>query len=94
MIRRALLAVVVAALVAPAAAQANITLSNVHARPASTAAGAHSDFTLSFDLGGSETIKDLDPGEEDADGVRGGIVGQMTHTCNCQAVSNINCVAN
>jgi hypothetical protein len=42
----------------------------------------------------AETIKDLDPGEEDADGVRGGVVANMTHTCNCQAVSNINCVAN
>ena len=35
-------------------------MSNVKAAPADTKAGAHSDFTLSFDLGGSETIKDLD----------------------------------
>src|SRR4051795_13206409 len=46
--------------VAAAPAQADITVSNVKAAPADTKAGAHSDFTLSFDLGGSESIKDLD----------------------------------
>jgi hypothetical protein len=49
-----------AALVAPAAAHADITVSNVQAKPADTKAGANSNFTLSFDLGGSETIRDLD----------------------------------
>ena len=49
-----------AALIAPATADADITISNVSAKPASTNAGANSDFTLSFDLGGSETIRDLD----------------------------------
>jgi hypothetical protein len=49
-----------AALLAPAAAHADITVSNVQAKPADTKAGANSDFTLSFDLGGSETIRDLD----------------------------------
>src|SRR3982750_2984838 len=48
------------ALLVPAAARADITVSNVQAKPADTKAGAHSDFTLSFDLGGSETIRDLD----------------------------------
>src|SRR4051812_21894851 len=47
-------------LLAPATATADITVSNVQAKPADTKAGAHSDFTLSFDLGGSETIRDLD----------------------------------
>ena len=47
-------------MLAPAAAQADITVTNVQAKPASTKAGANSDFTLSFDLGGSETIRDLD----------------------------------
>lgn len=46
--------------VAAAPAQADLTVSNVKAAPADTKAGAHSDFTLSFDLGGSESIKDLD----------------------------------
>jgi hypothetical protein len=43
-----------------APAQADITVSNVSAKPTDTTAGAHKDFTLSFDLGGSETIRDLD----------------------------------
>src|SRR4051794_7638478 len=47
-------------LLAPATATADITVSNVQAKPANTKAGANSDFTLSFDLGGSETIRDLD----------------------------------
>jgi hypothetical protein len=45
---------------AAAPAQADITVTNVKAAPADTKAGGHSDFTLSFDLGGSESIKDLD----------------------------------
>src|SRR3954453_18670220 len=59
-LRPALLAALCAALLAPAAAHADITVSNVQAKPADTKAGAHSDFTLSFDFGGSETIRDLD----------------------------------
>src|SRR3954462_4523557 len=59
-LRLVLMAAVCAALLAPAAASADITVSNVQAKPADTKAGAHSDFTLSFDLGGSETIRDLD----------------------------------
>src|SRR4051794_6212403 len=59
-LRPALLAALCAALLAPAAAHADITVSNVQAKPANTKAGANSDFTLSFDLGGSETIRDLD----------------------------------
>src|SRR3954453_15466232 len=55
-----LMAAVCAALLAPAAASADITVSNVQAKPADTKAGANSDFTMSFDLGGSETIRDLD----------------------------------
>jgi hypothetical protein len=59
--RRAALPIALcAALLAPAAARADITVANVQAKPADTTAGAHSDFTLSFDLGGSETIRDLD----------------------------------
>src|SRR3954453_1487836 len=46
--------------VAAAPAQADFTVTNVKAAPADTKAGGHSDFTLSFDLGGSESIKDLD----------------------------------
>jgi hypothetical protein len=57
---RVLLLTVAIALLAAAPAQADITVSNVKAAPADTAAGKSSDFTLSFDLGGSETIKDLD----------------------------------
>src|SRR3954451_9740026 len=59
-LRPAPLAALCAALLAPAAAHADITVSNVQAKPADTKAGANSDFTLSFDLGGSETIRDLD----------------------------------
>jgi hypothetical protein len=47
-------------MLAPAAAHADITMSNVQAKPADTKAGANSDFTLAFDLGGSEDIRDLD----------------------------------
>src|SRR3954447_6044779 len=57
--RIALLALAISA-IAAAPAQADITISNVQAKPADTKAGGNSDFTLSFDLGGSETIKDLD----------------------------------
>src|SRR3954452_5380251 len=57
--RIALLALAISA-IAAAPAHADITVSNVKAAPAETKAGAHSDFTLSFDLGGSESIKDLD----------------------------------
>jgi hypothetical protein len=59
-LRPALLVALCVAMLAPAAARADITVSNVQAKPADTKAGAHSDFTLSFDLGGSETIRDLD----------------------------------
>ena len=45
---------------AAAPAQADITVTNIQAKPADTKAGGHSDFTLSFDVGGSEDIKDLD----------------------------------
>ena len=58
-LRIAILVVLCVALAAPAAASADITVSNVSAKPADTKAGANSDFTLSFDLGGSETIRDL-----------------------------------
>jgi hypothetical protein len=43
-----------------APAYADITVSNVSAKPADVKAGASSNFTLSFDLGGSESIRDLD----------------------------------
>src|SRR3954447_13885223 len=60
MLRRlALLAFAIFA-IAAAPAQADITVSNVSAKPADTKAGGHSDFTLSLDLAGSEKIKDLD----------------------------------
>lgn len=65
-LRVALLTLAIAALGA-APAQADITISNVTAAPTSldatppvTAAGGHPNFTLSFDLGGDESIKDLD----------------------------------
>src|SRR3954454_15104406 len=57
--RIALLALTLIA-VAAAPAQADFTVTNVQAAPADTKAGGHSDFTLAFDLGGSESIKDLD----------------------------------
>jgi hypothetical protein len=59
-LKLACLAVLAAALAIPAAAQADITVSGVQAAPKETPAGAHSDFTLKFDLGGSESIRDLD----------------------------------
>src|SRR3954451_12139287 len=46
--------------VAAAPAQADFTVTNIKPAPADTKAGGHSDFTLSFDVGGSEAIKDLD----------------------------------
>jgi hypothetical protein len=61
--RLTLLALVIFALAA-APAQADLTVANVKAEPTGmppvTKAGGHPDFTLSFDLGGSESIKDLD----------------------------------
>src|SRR3954447_374130 len=59
-LRRTLVVAISLALLAPAAARADITVSNVSAKPADAKAGANSDFTLSLDLGGSETIRDLD----------------------------------
>ncbi|MEA2429546.1 MAG: hypothetical protein QOI19_19 [Thermoleophilaceae bacterium] len=59
-LRAALLLALCAALLAPAAASADITVSNVQAKPAQTNAGANSDFALKFNLGGSESIRDLD----------------------------------
>lgn len=59
-LRSSLFLVLALSLLSPAAASADITVSNVQAKPADTRAGANSDFTLSFDLGGSETIRDLD----------------------------------
>src|SRR4051812_4185296 len=59
-IRRIALLTFAILVLAAAPAQADITVSNVAAAPADTKAGGHSDFTLSFDLGGSEKIKDLD----------------------------------
>src|ERR1700712_3358448 len=58
--RAALLAVAIAVLWAAPAAQADFSVTDVHAAPASTAAGANSNFTLSFSLPGTEAIKDLD----------------------------------
>lgn len=58
-LRVALLTVTLLALFA-VPAQADITVSNVSAKPADVKAGANSSFTLSFDLGGSESIRDLD----------------------------------
>lgn len=57
---RSLLLALAIGLLAAAPAQADITVSNVTAAPESTAAGAHSNFTLAFDLGGSSSIKNLD----------------------------------
>lgn len=48
------------ALLAAAPAHADVTVSNVQAAPASPQAGAHSNFTITFELGGSESIRDLD----------------------------------
>src|SRR3954447_20929917 len=58
-LRIALLTAAIAALFA-APAQADIALSNVKTTPTNAKAGQKTDFTLSFDLTGSESIKDLD----------------------------------
>src|SRR5689334_11775935 len=55
-----LLVLLGALLVAPAAARADMPVSNVQAKPASRKAGAGSDLALPVSLGGSETIRDLD----------------------------------
>src|SRR3954469_5422270 len=59
-LRRLTLLAFAIALLAAAPDQADITVTNVHAASADTQAGGDSDFTLSFDVGGSEAIKDLD----------------------------------
>src|SRR4051794_41535955 len=74
--RIALLALTLLA-VAAAPAQADITVSNVKAAPADTKAGGHSDFTLSFDLGGSESIKDLDVN------LPAGLIGNPNNAAKC-----------
>jgi hypothetical protein len=60
LINRLLFLVVGIVLLAAAPAHAEITISNVQASPADVQAGAHSNFTLSFDLGGDESVRDLD----------------------------------
>src|SRR4051812_26371406 len=47
-------------LLGAAPAHAAITVKDVQAKSANTKAGANSNFTLSFDLEGDESIKDLD----------------------------------
>ncbi|MEA2466882.1 MAG: hypothetical protein QOJ57_1008, partial [Thermoleophilaceae bacterium] len=60
MLRRLTLLAFAILAVYAAPAQAAITVDNVQAAPADTKAGGHSDFTLAFDLGADESIKDLD----------------------------------
>jgi hypothetical protein len=76
-LRLALLALPVALLFAAPAAQADITVSNVSAKPANVKAGANSDFTLSFELGGSETIRDLDLN------LPAGLIGNPNNAAQC-----------
>lgn len=58
-------------------AQADITVSNVSAKPANVKAGASSDFTLSFSLGGSESIRDLDLN------LPAGLIGNPNNAAQC-----------
>jgi hypothetical protein len=76
-LRTALLASAVALLFAAPAAQADITVSNVSAKPANVKAGANSDFTLSFELGGSESIRDLDLN------LPAGLIGNPNNAAQC-----------
>src|SRR3954449_6271307 len=75
---RTTLVALAALLFAAPAAQADITVSNVSAKPADVKAGAHSDFTLSFDLGGSETIRDLDVN------LPAGLIGNPNNAAQCK----------
>ena len=88
-LRVALLVAVCAALIAPAVASADITVSNVQAKPADVKAGANSNFTLSFDLGGSESIRDLDVN------LPAGLIGNPTAagTCTQDQFANDQCPA-
>jgi hypothetical protein len=63
--------------IAAGPAQADITVSNVNAKPANMKAGASSDFTLSFDLGGSESIRDLDLN------LPAGLIGNPNNAAQC-----------
>jgi hypothetical protein len=76
-LRTALLALA-ATLAFAAPAQADITVSNVSAKPANVKAGANSDFTLSFDLGGSESIRDLDLN------LPAGLIGNPNNAAQCK----------
>lgn len=55
-----LLALAFCALAAAPASAAPVTVTDVAAAPADKQAGAHSDFTLSFKLGGDSSVRDLD----------------------------------
>jgi RTX calcium-binding nonapeptide repeat (4 copies) len=57
--RIAFSAVLLVALLPAASAQAALSLANGVAAPASTQAGAHTNFTLSFDISGPDHIKNL-----------------------------------
>src|SRR4051812_19857978 len=59
-LRRIVILATLALAVTAAPASADITISNVDAKPADTKAGATTNFTLSFDIAGSEGIRDLD----------------------------------
>src|SRR3954469_17824853 len=74
---RPTLVALAALLFAAPAAQADITVSNVSAKPANVKAGANSDFTLSFDLGGSESIRDLDLN------LPAGLIGNPNNAAQC-----------
>jgi hypothetical protein len=75
---RSLLLAFALATLAAAPAQADITVSNVSAKPANVKAGASSDFTLAFDLGGSETIRDLDVN------LPPGLIGNPNNAAQCK----------
>lgn len=57
---RSLLLALAIGLLAAAPASASIEVKNVTAAPADKQAGAHSNFTLAFDIGGDSGVKDLE----------------------------------
>src|SRR4051794_21119192 len=77
-LRIAVAAAALLALFAAPAARADITVSNVSSKPADVKAGANSTFTLSFELGGSESIRDLDVN------LPAGLIGNPNNAAQCK----------
>src|SRR4051794_21169533 len=77
-LRIAVAAAALLALFAAPAARADITVSNVSSKPADVKAGANSTFTLSFELGGSESIRDPDVN------LPPGLIGNPNNAAQCK----------